>query len=304
MAAPTFMSSGDLAADRRYDYARALQTDGDLVAAADLFRQAIDRRPDFASAWFALGEVSERLNQHNDAIAAFREAARSDPTDRHGASLRLMRLGAVPLAAMPQGYVATLFDQYADRFEQSLVGDLGYRGPAILFDAVKFVRDPMRFARAIDLGCGTGLAARAFDGHVGAFVGVDLAPQMIEKARATGFYESLVVADMVEGAHMQPAASFDLVLAADAAVYLSDLGPLANAAARVLTPHGLLAFTVETHAGDGVVLGKGLRYAHSARHVRDALAAAGLAILRLDDPSARNEDGVPVPGLVAVASKT
>ena len=137
MAARSFMSSGDLAADRRFDYARDLQVAGDLVAAADLLRQAIERAPDFASAWFALGEVSEQLNQHGDAIAAFREAIRTDTADRHGAALRLMRLGALPLAAMPQEYVATLFDQYADRFEQSLVGELHYRGPALLCDAVK-----------------------------------------------------------------------------------------------------------------------------------------------------------------------
>ena len=303
MAARSFMSSGDLAADRRFEYARDLQADGDLIAAADLLRQAIERAPDFASAWFALGDVSEQLNQHGDAIAAFHEAARADKADRHGASMRLMRLGAVPLAAMPQDYVATLFDQYADRFEQSLVGELGYRGPAILSAAVKSIRDPMRFPRAIDLGCGTGLAARAFAAHVDSFIGVDLAPQMIAKARATGLYKSLMVADMIAGLHAQPDASLDLVLAADAAVYLSDIAALASESVRALMPNGLLVFTVETHASDGVVLGRGLRYAHAPGHVRQALDSAGLVLLRLDDLSARNEEGKPVPGLVVVAIK-
>ncbi len=77
-----------------------------------------------------------------------------------------MRLGAEPLAGMPQAYVQTLFDQYAPRFESSLVDDLGYRGPALLFKAVLSVRaaarKPAFFKRAIDLGCGTGLAAAAF----------------------------------------------------------------------------------------------------------------------------------------------
>lgn len=303
MAPPTFMSSGDLAADRRYDYARDLQAEGDLAAAADLLRQTIELAPDFASAWFALGDVSEQINQHDEAIEAFREAVRADADDRHGASLRLMRLGAIPLAAMPQGYVQTLFDQYAGRFEASLVDELGYRGPKILFDAVNAVREPPKFERAIDLGCGTGLAAKAFAGHVEVMTGVDLAPQMIERARATGLYKTLIVADMIEGLHAQPNAALDLVLAADAAVYLSDVAPLAREAARVLTPGGLLAFTLETHASHDVVLGRGLRYAHSPTHVRSALVSAGLVLLRLDDLSARNEDGVPVPGLVVVASK-
>jgi len=60
---------------------------------------------------------------------------------------------------------------------------------------------------------------------------------------------------------------------------------------------------VETHDGDGVILGEGLRYAHGADYVRDSLKAAGLMLSQLDELSARNEDNVAVPGLVVVAAK-
>jgi predicted TPR repeat methyltransferase len=86
-------------------------------------------------------------------------------------------------------------------------------------------------------------------------------------------------------------------------VYLPDLAPLLREAARVLAPGGLLAFTAETHGGEGVILGEGLRYAHGAAYVRNSIAAAGLTLSRLDDLSARSEDNAPVPGLVAVAAK-
>ena len=108
---------------------------------------------------------------------------------------------------------------------------------------------------------------------------------------------------MVAGLGGKPDASADLILAADAMVYLSDLAPLLRQAARVLVRGGLLAFTAETHGGAGVILGHGLRYAHGAAYVRGAVAAAGLTLSRLDDLSARNEDNAPVPGLVAVAAK-
>ena len=42
MPARLFLSSGDLIADRRYDFARDLQLRGDLSAAADLLQQAIE----------------------------------------------------------------------------------------------------------------------------------------------------------------------------------------------------------------------------------------------------------------------
>jgi predicted TPR repeat methyltransferase len=308
MPARLFLSSGDLMADRRFEFARDLQLKGDLPAAADLLLQAIDLAPGFASAWFTLGGIREQLGEREAAIAAFQKAQACDAGDRHGAGLRLMRLGAAPLAGMSQAYVQTLFDQYAPRFESSLVGDLDYRGPELLFRAVLRVRSaerkPAFFKRAIDLGCGTGLAASAFARNVDYFIGVDLSPRMIERARATGLYAELEVADMLQGLVAQPAASANLILAADAMVYVADIAPVLEQAGRVLVSGGLIAFTTETHDGEGVIIGEGLRYAHAAAHVRAAVESAGLSLSLLEDRSARNEDNTPVPGLVAVAAKT
>jgi predicted TPR repeat methyltransferase len=307
MPARLFLSSGDLVADRRYDFARDLQLRGDLPAAADLLEQAIELAPDFASAWFTLGEIRSQLGMRDAAVVAFQKARVADPLDRHGASMHLMRLGALPLAGMPPSYVQVLFDQYAPRFESALVDDLGYRGPALLFKAVILVRaaakKPAFFKRAIDLGCGTGLVAAAFAKEVDHFTGIDLSPRMIEKARATGLYAGLEVADMLEGLRGKPDASADLILAADAMVYVADLSGVLSEAKRVLVPGGLIAFTSETHDGEGVLLGEGLRYAHSVPCVRAAVEGAGLKLSHLDNLSARNEDNVPAPGLVAVATK-
>jgi predicted TPR repeat methyltransferase len=307
MSARVFMSSGDMIADRRFEFARDLQLRGDLVAAADLLMQATDLAPGFAIAWFALGEVREQLGDREGAIEAFRTAQMSDPGDRNGAGLRLMRLGAAEVSAMAPAYVRALFNQYAPKYESALVDDLGYRGPAVLFQAVLAARvaggKPAFFRRAIDLGCGTGLAARAFAAHTDEIIGIDLSPQMIELARASGLYAELQVAEILEGLSGRPDASADLVLAADVMVYVHDLVPPLREIARVLAPGGLLAFTAETHSGDGVVLGNGLRYAHGAATVRASIEAAGLTLNQLDAASARTEGGVAVRGLVAVATK-
>jgi predicted TPR repeat methyltransferase len=308
MPARLFLSSGDLVADRRFDFARDLQLKGDLAAAADLLLQAAELAPGFASAWFTLGEIRGQLGEREAAIEAFRKARIADPDDRHGARLRLMLLGAEPLSGMPQAYVRALFDQYAPKFESALVGDLGYRGPALLLKAVlaarAAVRKPAFFRRAIDLGCGTGLAASAFAKTVDHFTGIDLSPRMIEKARLTGLYAELEVDDMLRGLRGKPDGCADLILAADAMIYVADLAPVLTEAKRVLAAGGLVAFTVETHGGAGVILGAGLRYAHAAPHVRASVEAAGLKLSELEELSARNEVSVPVPGLVAVATKS
>src|ERR1043166_1960822 len=136
-----FLSSGELTAETRYGCARDLQMRGDLPAAADLLLQAIELAPQFASAWFTLGEIRQQLGERDAAVEAFRKARDADPADRHGAAVHLMQLGAEPLAAMPAGYVQSLFDQYAPRFENALLNDLHYRGPSLLFKAVLAARN-------------------------------------------------------------------------------------------------------------------------------------------------------------------
>lgn len=303
--ASVFMSSGDVIADRRFDYGRDLDLRGDLTGAADLFLQAIELRPDFASAWFALGDVRERLGDNEGAMAAFARATAG--ADLLGAGLRLLRLNGGAAAAMPPHYVAALYDQYAPRFEQSLVGELDYRGPALLHEAVQAAcagsGRAMAFRRGVDVGCGTGLAARAFAACIAEFIGIDLSAEMIRRAHLTGLYRTLQTADAVDGLRQQPDASADLVLAADMMIYLHDLTALFDQAARVLEPGGLFAFTAETHDGDGVVLGPGLRFAQSQTYLRALLADAGLVVDRIDRASIRNERQLPVQSLVMVASK-
>ncbi|CAL80338.1 conserved hypothetical protein; putative SAM-dependent methyltransferases [Bradyrhizobium sp. ORS 278] len=303
-----FLSSGDLIADRRYEFARDLQLKGDLAAAAEVMEQAIEVAPSFASAWFELGQIRIALGETDKAIAAFQNARAADPDDRHGAGVRLMQLGAVPLTDMPKAYVQSLFDQYAPRFEAELIERLNYRAPNILFKAVLAVRaverKPAYFKRAIDLGCGTGLGAAAFAKNVDSFIGIDLSAGMIAEARATGLYAALEVDDMTAGLQRQPDGSADLVLAADAMVYVGDLMPVLAESRRVLMPGGLVAFTVETYDGDGVIMGKGLRYAHGAEYIRDVVTSAGLQLKQLEPASPRTEEQLPVRGLAVVASRT
>jgi predicted TPR repeat methyltransferase len=309
-ASPLFVSSGDLIADRRYDHAMALRARGDLQDAADLMDQALALAPRFASAWFALGAIRAELGDWAGAVAAFRAARDVDPQDRHGAALCLARLGAGDLAdAMSPAYLRGLFDQYAPRFDDAL-SRLSYRAPAVLRDAVAAAcragGRSMRFGTMLDLCCGTGLGGAAFRPSVDWLAGVDLSPGMIAQARAKGLYDRLAVADI--GAFLAEEAARDaayhLTVAADVFVYLVDLAPVIAAVARVLAPDGLFAFTVETHPGEGAILGEKLRYAHGAAHVRAAAEAAGLGLIEFAEISTRMEGGAPVPGLLVVAAKT
>jgi predicted TPR repeat methyltransferase len=303
---PIHLPSGNLLADRRFEWARDLAAKGDLAGAADLLMQALELAPRYAAAWFALGELREKLGDRDGAIAAFAQARAADPQDRHGARLHLIRLGAQPAAAMPDAYVRSLFDGYAPGFDQALTQGLGYRAPELLLRAVQAAcaGARMKFGSVLDLGCGTGLAGAAFRPTCDWLVGVDLSPAMLAQARAKGLYDRLAEGDVAAFLASEAAAKarYHLIVAADVFMYLDALTPVLTAAAQVLAPSATIAFSVETHDGDGVILRETRRYTHGAAHVRTALAGAGLKLDSLENAATRTEKNVPVPGLIVVAN--
>jgi predicted TPR repeat methyltransferase len=306
---PLFVSSGDLIADRRYQWALDLAARGDLAGAADLLTQTLELAPGFAAAWFTLGTVRDRRGDRDGAVAAFAQARDADPADAQGARLQLARLGADEAAPpMSEAYIRRLFAQYAGRYDTALTEHLCYCGPAILLEAVERVmgeagRVP-HFDSVLDLGCGTGLAGAAFRSLAGRITGVDLSPAMIAKAAEKGIYDRTAVASFADFLAGAAAAQerYNLVLAADAVVYVNDVAPIVAGIGEIPAPGGLLAFTAETHSGDGIKLLPTLRFAHGESYVRAIFGAVGLTVRHLAETSVRSEKGVPVEGLVVVAA--
>lgn len=308
MPASTFRSSGDLLADRRYDYARAAFEEGDLVAAADLARQALERAPGFAAALALLGRASLRAGEREEGLAALRRALALEPDDALGVRIDLAQAGALDTeAAITASYVRALFDDYAPRFERHLVRNLHYRGPELLADALRRTalrrfRSPL-YGLALDLGCGTGLMGRVLEGAVERLEGVDLSPRMLAQATKTRAYDALREGDLVGFLEEHPDAVADLVVAADVFVYVADLAPVFAEARRVLRRGGFFAFTVQAHEGEGVVLGADARYAHGEGYLRGLAEACGLVPVCFEHVSTREDRGEPVPGFLVVAER-
>jgi predicted TPR repeat methyltransferase len=295
------LASGGLIAERRFAYAKAAAEEGDWGAAAELFEQALERAPHWAAAWFALGEARNKLGDFEVAAQAFRETLVADPADAQGAMARLALIGRGEAPdALPHAYVARLFDDYAPRFDKHLTDNLGYRAPALIAEALSAVVPGRRFVSALDLGCGTGLMAEALRGRVGHLVGVDLSAAMIAKARERGVYDRLVVGDAAAMLAREPPGTSDLIVAADALVYIGDLAPLFSAVVTALAPHNLFAFSVETFEGDRFKLEPTMRFAHSRSYIETTAREVGLRPLLVQSASTRSEAGADAPGLICV----
>ena len=136
------------------DQAEALCVKGDCLhhlgrnaEAAVSYRRASELEPERVPVWRLLGKVLEQTGDRDGAILALRRARELDPADRFGAAVELMRLGAADVSEMPAAYVRLLFDQYADTFDTALVEKLGYRGPAVLLEAVRSACEAHRIDR-------------------------------------------------------------------------------------------------------------------------------------------------------------
>lgn len=295
-------TSGNTTADRRFAWGAAAAAEGDHAAAADIFAQTLEVAPDFAAAAFGLGTAKMALGEHLAAGHAFQLALQLDSGDRQGAAMQLARLGARPVpTTAPPDYVRALFDAYAVKFDTHLAQALKYRAPQVLASLVAEVTQ-QRFARALDLGCGTGLAGEVFRPLCDHFEGCDLSPGMIEVAARKNIYDRLAVADLVTFLNRQPAASASLILAADVFVYIGDLAAPLQACAKTLAADGLLAFTVQKGV-DGFALGPDLRYSHSLAYLAAMAEAAGLTLLKHPEISTRMDAGVDVPGLGLVLAR-
>ena len=303
------LSSGDITADRRAEYARMLSENGDHAAAADLQAQAIERAPNWAAGWFQLAEFAEKAGERERAVDAFRRTTELDPDDIFGAALKIAKLeGKVP-PLPPSAYVASLFNDYAGRFDEALVGKLKYSVPEKLAAIVRsHVGAGHKFLNAVDIGCGTGLFGAEIAGNCFRLEGYDIADSMLARAAAKRIYNHLARADLslapdLSGLFGSPRRA-DLVSAADVMMYLGDLRAAFANVAMLMKPDGLFAFSVEKSVQDsGYELRASLRYAHSESHVATVLAENRLETVAMEETTIRLDAGEPITGLLFLARR-
>ncbi|GAB4262067.1 MAG: methyltransferase domain-containing protein [Pararhodobacter sp.] len=288
-------SSGDLIVDRRFCFAEALAEAGDLEAAIDVLNSAMSLTPEWAAGWFRLGEWREAAGDQPGAIAAWEKALLADPDDVLGAGLKRDLARAVPVnETMPIAFIEALFDQYAEEFEKSLLEKLDYRAPDLLVAALS----GQRFARVMDLGCGTGLAGALLRPMSDWLEGIDISSQMLARAAAKGVYDRLTRADL--STLEIGAERYDLIVAADVFVYVGALERILGWCAGVLTETGTLAFTVEA-SDEPLILRESRRFAHSRAYLEGVLNDAGFSQVSIRKTDLRKDRGEMLAGYCVLA---
>lgn len=279
----------------------ALQRLQRLDAALQSYDRALELRSDYPEAHQFRGNTLRSLARTSDAIAAYQQAlAQGGNEAQLSFALAALGVGSTP-SAMPGDYVTSLFDQYAEHFDEHLTGVLAYKTPAFVDAAIRRHIGAIG-VDTIDLGCGTGLCGPYLRPYSRSLVGVDLSEKMLEKARERKLYDGLECAELVAFLSGQVECC-DLIVAADVFVYIGDLRPAFSAAHDALRPNGLFCFSVEAGDDDDFALQPSNRFAHSLAYLQRIAGTAGFEIIEAERQFARQEKGADVVAYVVVARR-
>jgi predicted TPR repeat methyltransferase len=221
-----------------------------------------------------------------------------------GAAIKMALHGlAAPPAALPHGYIAGLFDEYAPRFDRHLVGALGYAVPQALAALIDRLR-PAGDLDILDLGCGTGLSGAAVAHRARRLTGIDLSAGMVREAAKKNIYAALHTGDMIAfmAAQAEAGQRYDVLLAADVLVYCGDLDPVFAAAVPLLADGGMFVFSVQAADGD-CILGADHRYAYGRGYLESAAARAGMAVMALEKSFLRRDGGRDIDGFLCALAR-
>mmetsp|Transcript_8071 Transcript_8071/g.11529 ORF Transcript_8071/g.11529 Transcript_8071/m.11529 type:complete len:493 (+) Transcript_8071:45-1523(+) len=199
-------------------------------------------------------EPTRELSCSEIAANAFNLALTLDPDNESARHMLAAVTADATMERASNSYVTSLFEEYAENFEHSLVDELGYDGFQRLrkgFDkAFGGSRNVPRFQVVVDAGCGTGLVGEQFRDISEYLIGVDLSPSIIDEANKArpNLYNETRVGDITE--FFRDLKPISLIVAADSFIYFGDLVPLFESIEEGLADNGIIAFTLENVPND------------------------------------------------------
>lgn len=271
--------------------------------ACEHFQTATALLPENADAHYNYATCLLKQNLTQTALYHLQQAVKYAP-DNEIFNFRLAAVsGSYAPPRPPAQYIQTLFDRYAERFDEDLLGSLHYKAPDLLCALLKEPLQSMEKAVVIDMGCGTGLCGERLQASGAHLIGIDLSPGMLAIAHNKKIYAELIEGDLLDILKTRAFAA-DVLIAADVFIYFGDLSLLlAEAFTQAKTP-GWLAFSCEEGPDDDIFhLATTGRYQHPKAYIIKVLAAAGWHLILDQRVTLREQKGQPVLGRVYLCQK-
>jgi predicted TPR repeat methyltransferase len=287
-------------ASELHNLATQLRQQDRVLAAFICQQRATELAPDDLQQWYALAESSHIVGRRDEARAAYERCHRAHPEDVEVEHMLIALRDEPPPARASDQYIERLYSRFAEFYDDNMCGELDFRAPDLLNQALGAALAARDELSVLELGCGTGLFGKLVRPRARHLVGIDLSAAMVERASQRGVYDELETAEITAWLARQQLRSHDAIAACDTLIYFGDLRQILRSAAGHLAPGGILAFTVEQGDTFPFRLSDSGRFAHHRDHLLEAAQEANLPVISLSKEVLRYEYGEPVVGFVAV----
>lgn len=304
MLSPATEAAGPQSPQELLEKAIATHSHGQFREAVTLYLNILKRDPDSPLAMHMLGVALFQSGNHDEGLQTVRTSVRMRPhrpdflrnyaqllhtmghvaeaqahrskAYRYDAEERRVDLGAP--SEPNREKITEIYDQGAAAYD---IGkdEASYAQPRVVCElALRAFRESggRACARALDLGCGTGLCAPYLWPSAGELWGVDLSRGMTQEAQKRGAYDQLFVGE-VEPFLEEHESTFDVIVAAGLLLHIRDIARLVCAAGRALRPGGALAFDfIPTEAPQQQLFVGAILYGHGYEALSRVARECGL----------------------------
>jgi predicted TPR repeat methyltransferase len=273
-------------------------TNGQIPDAIDTVEALIKDNPNDALLFNMCGGCYASLGQLDMAVKNYEKALAIKP-DYAVPQHMLNSLIGYTSKEPPKEYIKNLFDDFAERFNDSLVEGLQYRLPFLIKNLIlKLHTIKSKFEKAIDLGCGTGLSGKGLRDISENLTGIDLSTNMVAKARELEVYDHLIVGDIIDTLSTSTE-KYDLFIALDVFIYVGELTTIFKTVRDCCNKNAFFIFSVETQVEDGYSLLKSARYSHSEEYVLKT-TSDGFKLIESQEVSLRKEKDGWIDGKIFI----
>ena len=274
-------------AEARYNLGVTLLELGRLDEAESSCTRAIAFKPDFSEAHYNLGNTLKELGSLAEAEASFTRAIVLNPDFGEAKHILASLIGKTTKTA-PRDYVEGLFDNYAAKFENSLVKNLEYKTPRAIAEMIIKNSKLDLIGSIMDLGCGTGLFGVEIKQFCENLEGIDLSEKMLREAKGKNIYDKLIkeyIVDYLSNSSL----NFDYFVAIDVFIYIGDLSDVFRLIKSRNKTGGKLVFSTEDCEGDGFSLEQSGRYSHSKKYIQGLCETFGYELCHFETHALRKE---------------
>ena len=268
---------------------------GEINNALETLQAWIKSNPDDALLFNMMGGCYLSLREFKMSIQSYEKALELKP-DYAIPQHMINSLKGHTSKSPPKEYVKNLFDDYAERFNDSLVQGLQYKLPFIIKDLIQNISSKSKFAKTIDLGCGTGLSGNGLSEISEHLSGIDISENMISKADELDVYDNLYTGDIVEVLNAVQE-NFDLFVALDVLIYVGDVESIFKTVHKYSNPESIFVFSTEIQEENGYSLLSSSRYSHSDSYIMNQ-ASGKFVLIKSKDTVIRKEGNNLIHGKI------